>query len=109
MSMLAAMTLPGLVVLLVVAAAVEAAVSRHRRRRGSATQASTVAAIGFDALGLVLAPGTRHKREHDEFVELDREEPGDAAPPRSRVDLDSGVARIVVPRDVPAGGPIAGR
>lgn len=110
MSMLAAMTLPGLVVLLVVAAAVEAAVSRRRRRRGAAThQASSVAAIGFDALGLVLAPGTRHKREHDEFVELDREDPGDAAPPRSRVDLDAGVARIVVPRDVPAGGPIAGR
>ncbi len=33
----------------------------------------------------------------DAFLELSRDEDGDAAPPRSRVDLDSGVARIVVP------------
>jgi hypothetical protein len=49
-------------------------------------------------LGLALAPSTRHKLEHDEFLELSRDEEGDAAPPRSHVDLDTGFARIVVPR-----------
>jgi hypothetical protein len=63
----------------------------RRRRR-------VVAGTAFDALGLALAPSTRHKLEHDEFLELDRQEEGDAAPPRSRVDLDAGTARIVVPQ-----------
>ena len=96
MSLLAAMTLPALVVLLVVAAAVEAFVVRRRRRRGDTAVKHHIASAGFDALGMALAPSTRHKKEHDEFMELNREEEGDSAPPRSTVDLDSGVARIVV-------------
>jgi hypothetical protein len=56
-----------------------------------------VAEIGFDALGLALAPSRRHKLEHDEFMTLKREDEGDAAPPRSTVDLESGRARIVLP------------
>ena len=50
----------------------------------------------------MLAPSTKHKTEHDEYLELKRDEEGDAAPPRSHVDLDSGVARIVVPGTAPA-------
>ena len=96
MSALAAMTLPALVVLLVVAGAIEAVVVRRRRKRGDTTARNHVAAAGFDALGLALAPSTKHKKEHDEFMELRRDEEGDAAPPRSHVDLDAGVARIVV-------------
>jgi hypothetical protein len=53
-------------------------------------------------MGLALAPSTKHKKEHDEYLELSRDEEGDAAPPRSRVDLDSGVARIVLPSVPPA-------
>jgi len=97
MSYLAAMTLPALVVLLVVAGAVEAFVVRRRRARGDATARNHVAMAGFDALGLALAPSTKHKKEHDEYMELNRDEEGDAAPPRSHVDLDGGVARIVLP------------
>ena len=97
MSALVAMTLPALVVLLVVAGAIEAVVVRRRRKRGDTTARNHVATAGFDALGLALAPSTKHKKEHDEYLELARDEEGDAAPPRSRVDLDAGIARIVVP------------
>jgi hypothetical protein len=97
MGMLFAMTLPALVLLLVVAGVLDVAITRRRRRRGEATARPQVAEIGFDALGLALAPGRKHKQEHDEFMELKRDEEGDGAPPRSHVDLDSGVARIVVP------------
>jgi hypothetical protein len=34
-------------------------------------------------------------------MQLKREEEGDGAPPRSSVDLDAGVARIVVPPQEP--------
>jgi len=97
MSVLAAMTLPALVVLLVVAGAIETFVVRRRRRRGDTTAKNHIASAGFDAMGLALAPSTKHKKEHDEHMELTRDEEGDAAPPRSRVDLDAGVARIVLP------------
>jgi hypothetical protein len=97
MSVLAAMTLPALVVLLVMAGAIEAFVVRRRRNRGDTTARNHVATAGFDALGLALAPSTKHKKEHDEYLELSRDEEGDAAPPRSHVDLDAGIARIVVP------------
>jgi hypothetical protein len=97
MGSLWAMSFPALVVLLVVAAAIDVAVTRRRRHKGEATARPKVAAAGFDVLGLALAPSTRHKKEHDEFLEVKREEDGDAAPPRSTVDLDSGVARIVLP------------
>jgi hypothetical protein len=48
-------------------------------------------------LGVLFDPGHRHKLEHDAFVEVDRDDDGDNAPPRSRVDLDARVARIVLP------------
>ena len=97
MQYLAALTLPALVILLVAAGAVESLVVRRRRVRGEGSPRHHVAQTGFDVLGLALAPSTRHRLEHDEFERLRRDEDGDAAPPRSRVDLDAGVARIVVP------------
>jgi len=98
MSYLAAMTLPALVVILVVAGAIEALLVRRRRRRGDTEARQHVASIGFDALGLALAPTTKNRIEHDEYLQLKREEDAEGAPPRSHVDLDSGTARIVVPR-----------
>ena len=54
--------------------------------------------LGGFMLGLAFAPSTRHKKEHDEFLEVKRDEDGDAAPPRSTVDLDAGVAHLVLPK-----------
>jgi hypothetical protein len=98
-SYLFAMTLPALVVLLVIAGVVEVTIHRRRRRRDGVRRRPVVASTAVDTLGLTFAPSTRHKLEHDEYLELNREQPGDAAPPRSRVDLDSGTARLVLPRD----------
>jgi hypothetical protein len=104
MGTLFAMTLPALVVLLVVLGAIDVLATRRRRRRGDDRARPAVAAAGIDVLGVALAPSSRHKLEHDEFQEVRRDEDGDAAPPRSTVDLDAGVARLVVPRhpDSPA-------
>ncbi len=96
MGMLFALTLPALVVGLVLLGVVDLARARRRRRDGAAA-APVTAAAGFDVLGSVFDPGHRHRIEHDEFVEMDRDDDGDAAPPVSRVNLDTGIARIVVP------------
>lgn len=92
-----AMSLPGLVVILVVVGAVDVVLTRRRKRRGETAARAKVAEVGFDALGLALSPSRRHKQEHDEFMEVKREEEGDGAPPRSTVDLDGRRARIVLP------------
>jgi hypothetical protein len=91
------MTLPGLVLLLIAVAAVEVLVVRRRHKRGDQQARPKAAQAGFDALGVALAPSRRHTQEHDEFQELARDDEGDAAPPRSSVDLDGRSARIVLP------------
>ena len=110
MNALFAMTLPALVILLIVGATIEIVLSGRRRRQGERPK-TVVGSAAIDVLGLAFAPSTRHKKEHDEFMEVKRDEDGDAAPPRSTVDLDAGVARLVVPRrtDDPGGsGPDVG-
>jgi hypothetical protein len=91
------MSLPGLVLLLAIVGGIEVALVRRRRKRGEVTARPKVAEVGFDALGLALSPSRKHKMEHDEFMEVKRDEEGDAAPPRSTVDLEAGTARIVIP------------
>ena len=98
MGFFAALTLPALVVLLTVASAVEALIVRRRRHPGDKPAPRHVAQVGFDGLGMALAPSTRHKREHDEVQELIRDQEPDSAPPRSHVDLDSGAAHLVLPK-----------
>jgi hypothetical protein len=93
---IAAMTLPGLVVILVVVSALEAVIVRRRRRSGVTGARHHVAQVGFDALGTALVPSTRHKLDHDEFQMLRRDDDGAAASPHSRVDLDRGVALLVL-------------
>ena len=97
MGTLFAMTLPALVIVLIVLGVADLLRTRRRRLSGDAAAAPATAAAGFDALGVLFEPGHRHKLEHDAFVEIDRDDDGDNAPPRSRVDLEAGVARIVVP------------
>ena len=97
MSPFFAMSLPALVILLIVAGTIEVALNRRHRRKGDRPR-TAVGTAAVDVLGLAFAPSTRHKKEHDEFLEVKRDEDGDAAPPRSTVDLDAGVAHLVLPK-----------
>jgi len=52
---------------------------------------------GADVLSAALVPGRAVDLEQRRASELIREDETDGAPPRSRVDLDAGVASLVVP------------
>ena len=56
-----------------------------------------VSSTGFDLLHAALSPGKADELAQRQTEELVREEEAEGAPPRSRVDLDAGVARLVVP------------
>ena len=104
---LLALTIPGLAVLLVVLAAVEAVVSRLRRRSPlSRRHRPALSAAGADVFSAALVPGRAVDLEQRRASELLREDETDGAPPRSRVDLDAGVAHLVVPpvADAPGHG-----
>jgi hypothetical protein len=103
MGTLFAMTLPFLIVLLIVLAVLDTIQTRLRNKRAAetgqpATNKPKAAMVAIDGLGLAFNPGSRHKKEHDTYMELDRETPGEGAPPRTRIDLDKGTAHIVLPK-----------
>ncbi|WP_222269931.1 DUF6191 domain-containing protein [Modestobacter marinus] len=92
-----ALTTPGLAVLLVVLAVVERVASGlrrasplHRERRPA------LSAAGADVLSTALDPGRAVDVEQRLASELMREDETDGAPPRSRIDLDAGVAHLVL-------------
>jgi hypothetical protein len=94
-----ALTLPGLVVLLVVVATVEHVWSRlgrssplHRRERHA------LSAGGMDVFSAALFPGKAVDLEEQRVREMTRDDVADGAPPYGRIDLDSGVAHLDVPR-----------
>jgi hypothetical protein len=80
MTLVFALTLPGLVVLLTVASAVEFAVARRRARNAPNAQRLPVATAGFDMLGITLAPAVKHRIQHDASRKMRRAEIPDAAP-----------------------------
>jgi hypothetical protein len=90
-----ALTLPGLVVLLVVLATVEHAWSRlglrsplHRRARHA------LSAGGIDVFSAALFPGKAVDLAEQRVREMRRDDVEDGAPPRGRIDLDSGIAYL---------------
>jgi hypothetical protein len=96
--MLFALTIPGLAVLLVVLAVVERTASRLRR--GSPLfreRRHALSAAGTDVLSAALEPGRAVDVDQRLATEMMREDATDGAPPRSRVDLDAGVAHLVLP------------
>jgi hypothetical protein len=95
--MLLALTIPGLAVLLVVLAAVESLASRLRRRSPLARRhRRALSAAGADVFSAALVPGRDVDLERRRASELLREDETDGAPPRSRIDLDAGVAHLVL-------------
>lgn len=93
MGALFAMTIPGLVVLLVALAFAETLWNRMTggralpwtRRRGGAT----VAATGFEEVTALFQGSKLHEFEQRQSALMHREDAGDAAPPRVRVDIDA--------------------
>ncbi len=85
-----AMSLPALVVALFVLAVVERFVRRGKK-------GTPMAAAGLGELGATFEAGKRDELEYREEERQLRDEEGDGAPPRSRVDLDAGTAVLKVP------------
>lgn len=93
-AMLIGLTLPGLVVLLTILGVLEIVWSK---RRHPAKHGTAMASTGFDILQEALYPSKKHEIEQREHESLMAEEDAEGAPPRSRIDLDSGTAHIHLP------------
>jgi hypothetical protein len=93
--LLVALTLPGLVVLLVVLAVAEQLTARLGRRSPLArNRRHALSAGGLDVFSAALAPGRAADLEQQAVRELRRDDVGDGAPPRQRIDLDGGIAHL---------------
>lgn len=90
-----ALTLPGLVVLLVAIAFVDQAMLRLRGHGVVPWRCDAqVSSTGFDLLHAALSPGKQDELDQRLTEQLVRDDEADGAPPRSRVDLDGGVAYL---------------
>jgi hypothetical protein len=96
--MLAGLVYAALVLGLTVLGLIEQLLRVRRRRRAPAVQEQrTMASAGLDVMSVLFTPSYRHKLEYVEAQESRRDQPGEGAPPRSRVDLDVGMAHLVIP------------
>ncbi len=87
-----ALTLPGLVIALVAYALVlQIRATRPGVKRATASPA-------LDVLATLLSPADRHRIAEQHRQELTRDDVEDGAPPRSRVDLESGTAHLLIPK-----------
>ena len=90
-----ALTLPGLVVLLVALAVAEHLWCRlGRRSRLHGRERHALSAGGMDVFSAALVPGKALDLEERRIREMRRDDVEDGAPPRRRIDLDSGVAYL---------------
>jgi hypothetical protein len=95
--LLVALTLPGLVLLLVVLGVAESVWARLGRRSPvTRRDRHALSAGGLDVFSAALAPGREADLEQRRVQQTRRYDVEDGAPPRSRVDLDAGVAVLVV-------------
>ena len=100
MGVLIALTLPGLVLALLAVAAVDQLMLRLRGHGLVPWRRDTqVSSTGFDLLHAALSPGKADELDQLRTEELVRDDEAEGAPPRSRVDLDAGTARLRLPRE----------
>lgn len=91
-----ALTLPGLVLGLVALAFLERLAARPGRRSPLTGRARPrLSAAGWDAFCAGVSPARAAALEQRRVAQLLRDDESDGAPPRSRVDLDRGVAYVV--------------
>ena len=97
-ALLAAISIPGLVILLVVFAAIDRmglAVGRRLRLPWRTEESGRpMSAAGVDELQAIFYSTKRYELDERRTSLMLRDEAGDGAPPRSEVDLDSGTATI---------------
>lgn len=97
MAVAAFMTIPGLVILLVLLATVDGfglLASRYVKISWRKDGHRPISAIGLDE-GLALFHATkRHELDERQHVLMMRDEEGDSAPPRTKIDLEGGKAVI---------------
>lgn len=111
MAVLWAMSIPGLVCALAVLAVLDQLALRAGRARwvpwrGTGREGQ-ISATGFEQLHAQFAAGKQHELDERGSTLMLRDEEGEGAPPRTRVDLAGGTAVVVVP-DRPANGPASG-
>lgn len=103
-AVVAIVSIPGLVLLLIGFAAIDrmglAANRRLRLPWRRQSDGRPMAAAGFEQLDIIYGASKRHELDQRQTSLMLRDEEGDGAPPRSRVDLDAGTAVI---RRPPAG------
>ncbi|MFJ4666465.1 DUF6191 domain-containing protein [Kitasatospora purpeofusca] len=100
MAMVFAMTVPGLVCVLVALSFVDQLALRARRSRlvpwrGTGREGQ-ISATGFEQLHAQFAAGKQHQLDERQSSLMLRDEEGEGAPPRTRVDLAGGRAVVVV-------------
>jgi hypothetical protein len=89
------LTLPGLALLLLALAVAEQIAARTGRRGPvSRRRRHALSTASLDVFSVALVPGRDTEMEERQVREMTREDPGDGAPPRTRIDLDSGVVHI---------------
>ena len=99
MGVVFAMTLPGLVLLLLAVAAVDQLLLRLRGRGLMSWRAGAqVGSTGFELLHASLSPGKADELAQRRTEEIVRVDDDSAAPPRSRIDLVTGVAHLRLDR-----------
>lgn len=101
MALVFAMTIPGLVCVLVALSFVDQLALRARRSRlvpwrGTGREGQ-ISATGFEQLHAQFAVGKQHQLDERQSSLMLRDEEGEGAPPRTRVDLAGGVAVVVPP------------
>ncbi|WP_323184979.1 DUF6191 domain-containing protein [Kitasatospora purpeofusca] len=101
MALVFAMTIPGLVCVLVALSFVDQLALRARRSRlvpwrGTGREGQ-ISATGFEQLHAQFAAGKQHQLDERQSSLMLRDEEGEGAPPRTRVDLAGGVAVVVPP------------
>ncbi|MFD6229399.1 DUF6191 domain-containing protein [Streptomyces sp. NPDC060232] len=101
--------LPGLALLLFICCGTELVLRRFFKgrtilfRRSSARRPLTGHA--FDEFNLIFNANKLVEIEQQQLQEVLRDDEGDGAPPRTRIDLDKGIASIVMPSEEGTTGP----
>ena len=97
MAFLFALTIPGLATALVVLGIVDVMLFRRRGARLlGRTSRPGAAPAAYDEAGAFFEPGKRVELDQRHSTSLIRQTLDDGAPPRTRLDLDRGTARLVL-------------